>query len=256
LIEGNETDGNELDIEGITVEGRHIYVIGSHSAKRKKIKESRTYHKNRKKFQDRKIEEEKNRDWLYQVRIDADGHALEKRRITLRKIIQNDPVLKTFRRIPSKENGVDIEGLAAQDGWLYIGFRGPVFRENYVPVMKLKFADPEDSYELLYVRLDGRGIRDMAGVSDGFLILAGPVGDGTDSYQLYHWDGKDVIAGKDRNPDEMGKLHLLGEINPPQEGKVEGLAVLQEQPTLYQLIIAYDGVNDTDKILQHFQVRK
>jgi len=143
--------------------------------------------------------------------------------------------LKTFSEIPSKENGVDIEGIAAKGDFLYLGFRGPAFRENWVPVMKLEFEDPED-YELLYVDLGGRGIRDITSVSDGFLLIAGPIGDGSASYQLYHWDGKDMIPGKDHNPEDLGKLTLLGEIappvstEPPARAKAEGIVLAQDGP--------------------------
>ena len=88
----------------------------------------------------------------------------------------------------SKENGVHIEGIAVKGGVLYLGFRDPVFRDTYVPVMTRKFDDPADTHDLLFVRLGGRGLRSLACVSDGFLNIAGPVGDGPGSYQLYHWD--------------------------------------------------------------------
>ena len=256
LFKGNKKEGKEMDIEGLTVEGNYAYIIGSHSSKRQKVKEDKKYKKNRKKFQDGKIEDERNRDWLYRLTINSDGKDVNKEKITLREIIKNDPVLKTFSSIPSKENGIDIEGISAKDGWLYIGFRGPVFRENYVPVMKLKFDDAEDTYDLLYIKLGGRGIRDMASVSDGFLILAGPIGGGPASYQLYHWDGNDVIPGKNRKAVDIGKIRLLGEIRPPQDGKAEGVVVIQEEESLYQLIIAYDGVKDKNNIMQYFRISK
>ncbi|XOF34661.1 MAG: DUF3616 domain-containing protein [Candidatus Electrothrix sp. YB6] len=251
VLEGDEDEGLELDIEGIGVERNQIYVIGAHCTKQKKVKPTRSRKKNRKLFRDSKIEEEWNRDWLYRVAIDAEGREVDEQRITLRDIIKNDSVLKTFAGIPSKENGIDIEGIAAKDGWLYVGFR-----ENYVPVMKLQFDKPEKSYELLYVQLGGRGIRDLAAVSDGFLLLAGPVGDGSDSYQLYHWNGRDVIPGSDVKDDEQGKLHLLGEITPPSAGKVEGVTVLEEHDSRYELIIAYDGAPDKEHVLQYFRAAR
>jgi hypothetical protein len=191
---------------------------------------------------------------LYRLTIDSQGKEVKKEKISLREIIENDAVFKTFSNIPSKENGVDIEGLTEKDGWLYIGFRGPVFRGNYVPVMKLQFDDPKDTYKLLYTELGGRGIRGMTSVSDGFLILAGPVGDGLVSYQLYHWDGKDVISGKDRKIADIGKTRLLGDILSPENGKSEGVVVIQEDDTFYQLIIVYDGVKNKDNIMQRFRV--
>ena len=99
-----------------------------------------------------------------------------------------------FAGLPSKENGVDIEGLAAKDGALYLGFRGPVLRENFVPIARV---DPSgsDEPELLFVKLGGRGVRDIAATTDGFLILAGPNGDQDWSFELFHWDGRDMVTG-------------------------------------------------------------
>ena len=38
LFKGNKSDGNEMDIEGIAVDDNNVYIIGSHSLTRKKIK--------------------------------------------------------------------------------------------------------------------------------------------------------------------------------------------------------------------------
>ena len=104
-----------------------------------------------------------------------------------------------FTKIPSKENGIDIEGIASDGDKLYIGFRGPVLRGNYVPVMVIKDCDNPSDYELLFVNLDGNGIRDICKVEDGFLIISGPMGDGVGNYQLYFWNGVDSIPGKGSN---------------------------------------------------------
>lgn len=249
-------EGKELDVEGICAEGDLVYVVGSHSSKRKKVKEDSSWKKNRETFHQDKIEDEASRDWLFRLRLNEDGKALAKDRISLRGIIRNDPALKAFCDIPSKENGVDIEGLAIKDGWLHVGFRGPVFRDNYVPVLRLRWEEP-DKYELLYVRLGGRSIRDLAAVSDGFLILAGPVGDGTDPHQIYYWNGKDTVPGKDRRPEDTGRLRLLGEIAPPDKDfKAEGLAVLEEGQDSWQLVIAYDGAKDQNRLLQRVSLSR
>ena len=96
----------------------------------------------------------------------------------------------------------------------------------------------------------------MTSVSDGFLIMAGPVGDGHTSYQLYHWDGKDVIPGKDRKAADIGKVRLLGEIRPPKDGKAEGVVVIQEDDSSYHFIIVYDGVKNKNNIMQQFRIAK
>ncbi|MCP3925630.1 MAG: DUF3616 domain-containing protein [Desulfobacterales bacterium] len=172
----------------------------------------------------------------------------------LRHILKNDNVLKAFTQIPSKENGIDIEGIAAKNGLLYIGFRGPVFRGNYVPVLKLKFDNP-DIYEIVYVQLGGFGIRGLTKVSDGFLILAGPVGDRKSSYQIFHWNGFDMIPGKNRTG-KKGLVSKMYEIEPPKGGKAEGIAVINEERSHYKIILVYDGVKIIGNIFQRLIIQK
>jgi hypothetical protein len=177
----------------------------------------------------------------------------EKNAITLRGIIQKDKVLKTLSRIPSKENGIDIEGIAVVDDWIYVGFRGPVFRSNYVPVLKLRFDDPENTASLLWVNFGGGGIRDMAKVDDGFLIISGPVGDGPGVYAVHHWDGRDMIPGKKREQAEIGKVIKLGEIDSPDGGKAEGILVMEATgSSSYEFMIIFDGVKNGSPMLFKF----
>ncbi|MCP3925629.1 MAG: DUF3616 domain-containing protein [Desulfobacterales bacterium] len=75
-------NGKELDIEGIAEDGEYIYIIGSHSSKRKKVKKSKRYEKNRSNFFAKKVEEEIGRDWFYRIKIDPDGKSLSKDRIS------------------------------------------------------------------------------------------------------------------------------------------------------------------------------
>ena len=259
LFRGDEENGEEMDIEGIATEGEMIYVVGSHSAQRRRIKASKKYKKNRKSLHESKISPELNRAWLYRLQMGVGDELIDKSRISLRKIIADDLVLKNFYGVPGKENGVDIEGIAAARDSLYLGFRGPVFRSNWVPVMRLDFENRQD-YVLLYLNLGGRGIRGMASVADGFLLIAGPVGDGPESYELYHWDGKDMIPGKDRESADLGHLSLLGEINPPQRvdtrarAKAEGVVVLAEHETSYDLILVFDSAANGGA--QRFRVPK
>ncbi len=96
----------------------------------------------------------------------------------------------------------------------------------------------------------------MDSMSDGFLIVAGPVAAGPNSFQLYHWDGRDVIPGKDRAAGEIGKIRLLGGIHPPKNGKAEGIITIREKSDLYNLIIVYDSVKNKNKIMQRFHFTK
>jgi hypothetical protein len=118
-----------------------------------------------------------------------------------------------------------------------------VLRNGFVPVLRLRFDEQHDN-EILYVNLDGRGIRDLVKVQDGFLIAAGPVGDSPLSYQLYHWNGADALPGERQVGDPpRGTTTLLGRIPTPAGGKAEGIALLGEAADHYEVLIAYDGVD-------------
>ena len=255
-IELDSRLGNqEIDIEGIAWGKKYVYVIGSHSRKRERVKYKETDPKDNKKAKKnrerlRTTATEPSRERLYRVKLDEEGQA-EKDSIdmvTLRNIFANDKLLRPFQALPSKENGIDIEGIAADgDDKLYIGFRGPVLRGNYVPVMVIEFKDEfkenDIDAKVKFVNLDGLGIRDMLWVNkDEFLILAGPMGDGPGSYRLYHWNGEHCVPGRDE-PQALLNAKLLCEIPLPDPGaKAEGLALLDRQDDLYEVMVVYDGV--------------
>ena len=127
--------------------------------------------------------------------LDGGGNASPVEATSLGPILDADKVLGLFRDIPSKENGVDIEGIAVDGDDLYAGFRGPVLRGNFTPVLRFRFANPSTATELLFVDLGSLAIRDLTKVRGGFLILAGPVGDGPGGFHLFFWDGRDCLPG-------------------------------------------------------------
>ena len=228
----------EIDLEGIARQDNTFYIVGSHSWKRKTIKPDATYQKNRKRLATIKSEASKN--YLFRLQLDRETGKLSSNldKISLSKILLEDKVLKHFTRIPSKENGIDIEAIGVDEkDNIYLGFRGPVLRSNYVPVMVTTFKNPED-YELRYVNLGGRGIRAMTEVKDGFLLVGGPVGDGFGTYQLYFWDGSDSIPGKDK---QTTPAIMLGEIPTPEGAKAEGITLIKETNSSYQVIVVYDS---------------
>lgn len=234
----------ELDLEGLAHDGQYLYAVGSHSKKRKNVEPDRvkslkrSYKKNRARLSERGVRSEASRHHLFRLKIE-DNVLTQKDAIDLSPLLQKDSTLAPYTIIPSKENGVDIEGLAARDGHLYVGFRGPVLRSSFVPVMRLSFERPED-YELLFLPLDGRGIRSITEVSDGFLVLAGPVGDSDQSFKLYHWDGKDCVPGDRATP--QGQTRLLGTVINPLGAKAEGLTVIEELPDFYLVLMVFDSV--------------
>lgn len=240
----DDTRQEEIDIESTSVdEAGTLYVIGSHSAKRKTIKATKTYLANRQRLET--VVQETKRNTLFKLKLDPNtGQCLQRESNTqLKTVLEKNTIFNRFLPIPSKENGIDIEGLAVYRKNLYIGFRGPVLRGNYVPIMVTEFDDLLD-YELRYVQLAGNGIRDITRTQDGFLVIAGPVGDGQGPYQLYFWNGEDTIPGEDR-PDASGYCQLIGEIPLPEkypEAKAEGITVLEDQGHKMTAIVVYDGV--------------
>jgi hypothetical protein len=233
-----QDEENEIDMEGVASDGRFVYVVGSHSLARKKLDAEQPYQENRRRLED--VKDERSRHKVFRLRLADNGRCTEARSISLTAILDQDPVLHRFTKLPSKENGIDIEGVAAADGRLYFGFRGPVLRDNYVPVVALRFDDPS-RYELLFLDLKGRGIRDLAAVEDGLLVLGGPVGDGEGTYQLYFWDKKDCLPGR-RAP--SGTITRLGSIEAKGDAKPEGLAVLEQSAESVTLILICDGAGD------------
>ena len=225
----------ETDIEAIAYGDGYLYVIGSHSYRRKRLKPELPARKNIERL--REIEQDSSRNRLYRLPFDcAKGVVGKVERIDLTKRLSKDPVLKHFFGIPSKENGIDIEGMTFRDQRLYLGFRGPVLRENYVPLMLLEFERPKH-YALSFVCLDGQGIRDMVALERGLLILSGPVNDAPGPFCLWWWDGVDQIPGTDRS---VQAAVLLGAVSTSGGAKAEGLALLSERDGAAEVLLLYD----------------
>ena len=112
-----------------------------------------------------------------------------------------------------------------------------------------RFSDTVQDYEIRFVQLNGVAIRDMAAVDGGFLIIGGPMGDAPGPYNLYFWDGTDMVYGKDRPaPMPPAVLHL-DPITPPlgengARGKAEGITVLDETAAGYHVLIIYDSIEN------------
>jgi hypothetical protein len=238
LLKRDEDEKPEIDMEGTASDGNLLYVVGSHSLTRKRVDSERDYETNRKRLAKISPEDDRSdRDKLFQLTIQPDGSLGGKQKINLRNLLREDAILSPFCDIPSKENGLDIEGIAIQKHRLFVGFRGPVLRGNFVPVMVFKFDKPDD-YELRFIDLDGRGIRDITAAREGFLVIGGPVGDGDSSYRLYFWNGEDSIPGAGS---PLGKVVSLGEIPAPHGAKAEGVTLLDETEQSWRVLVVYDG---------------
>ncbi len=228
-------DDQEVDIEAITYGDGALYVVGSHSCRRRRMKPELSVRKNLDRFLT--VDRHNSRNRLYRLPFNAkNGEVGKADKIDLTKRLLKDPLLHVFVVLPSKENGIDIEGMAYRDGALHLGFRGPVLRGNYVPVMVFAFDHPK-RYALRFVRLQGQGIRDMIAIDDGFLIVSGPVNDAPGPFHLWWWDGEDQVPGKDR---KVRDAVPLGAVSTPGGAKAEGLALLEHSANRAEVMLVYE----------------
>jgi len=156
--------------------------------------------------------------------------------IRLGKAIETAPILGEFSKQPLNENGANIEGLAAVGDALFFGFRGPSVSGKAVILetsASALFSNDELPVTIHTVPLgEGIGIRDMAAVGDGILLLTGPVNTHPHQFSVVLW-----------NP-ETKALEARGAIPAPTDGKPEGLLVLGEKPTAYRVLVFYDGLRN------------
>jgi hypothetical protein len=225
---------DEVDMEGAASDSQYIYVVGSHSLHRKEADDDGK-RKNRNRTPKAKPHEDSYS--LFRLTLDDHGQISNSERISLAGILAADKTLGPYTQIPGKENGVDVEGIAVKDGVLHVGFRGPVLRGNLTPILSFEFDDPA-SYTVNFLPLEGRGIRDLTAVEDGFLILTGPMGEEDGEYKLYHWSGSD-FASQSVGLDD--RLMLLGDVDAKGDAKPEGIAPVDETADEWRVLLVCDG---------------
>jgi len=210
---------DEIDIEGLDVDGGFLWLVGSHSAKRKKAEAGESLVKNLKQL--RNIEVEGNRLTLARVPLNvaatpvAEHGELTAARLRggtnanlLTDALKSDPHLGRFiphvssdfvEGIPSKDNGFDVEGLAVRGNRVFLGLRGPVLR-GWATILELKvkekaegeltletFASSGKPYVKHLLQLGGLGVRELAIHGDDLLVLCGPSMDLDGPVFIYRW---------------------------------------------------------------------
>ncbi|MEU4689271.1 DUF3616 domain-containing protein [Actinoplanes sp. NPDC023714] len=258
----------EADIEGIARTGRFLWAVGSHSLRRRQIKDRHSGPKALKRLS--RITGQDNRQILVRIPVeDVDGlptlvpsavvdgevhHAAGLApRDNIRELLRDDEHLAPFLAIPSKDNGLDIEGIAVQGDRVYLGLRGPVLR-GWAFVLELRpyvlATDPtrlrlrpfEDGlpYRKHVLDLDGLGVRDLCPSGDDLLVLAGPTMDLDGPVRIYRWLGAcraampEIVRGASlRRELELtygeGDDHAegIGLLGPAEEGR---LLVVYDSP--------------------------
>jgi hypothetical protein len=189
----------EMDIEGLSIEGRWLWVAGSQSIKRRKVKERRGDAEALKALGDE--DWEPNRQFLgrfplverdgglWPVAEEAGRRAAWLRlggKGRLRRWLSRDRSLRPFLDLPAKENGLDLEGIATRGDRLWIGLRGPVLGQSAIVLelelrisrkghLKARRIEGRARFRRHFVDTDGQGIRDMKWDGADLLLVTGPV---------------------------------------------------------------------------------
>lgn len=273
---------SEIDIEGLDYSQGYLWLIGSHSFKRKKPKGKKA-----KKDIQRlaEIGQDDNRYLLarfpvlngelvksYAQSDDADdiltAAMLAKsnnRHNILMDALTEDEHLGPFlqMKIPSKDNGLDIEGLTVYGHSIFLGLRGPVLRgwaiilelelEEADPgFLALKTLDNGALYRKHFVDLNGLGIRELCLRGNDLLILAGPTMELSGSMQVFEL--KDVLGhSKDTLWDQdSGALRVLFDL-PFTIGSdnAEGLALYPCFEEDDALMVVYDSPHNRRRPDKH-----
>lgn len=218
---------DEADIEGLDCVDGWLWLVGSHGLKRKNAKPGREHADNARRLA--KLSLDGNRRLLACLPLEADEQgrprpvrqAADGRRAArlpgdakgnlLTQLLADDPHLGPFLRIPGKDNGFDIEGLAVDGERLLLGLRGPVLR-GWALLLELRLQRkgnqlrlrPLDDAGLLlrkhFLQLGGLGLRDLHWEGDDLYLLAGPtlVLDG--EVRLFSWPGARRLLAENREP--------------------------------------------------------
>ena len=172
--------GSEVDAEAAAFDDGHVYVAGSQASKRGNCSEN----------PESRV--------VLRAAVDGEGKIGTFQGGSVWPVLQGLDAFKDhLAGCLTDGQGVDVEALAAAGGRLYFGFRGPASGGS-APILDVAadalFADGDPDPHVVDVQVGtGRGLRDMAAVAGGFLLLAGP-GDNPDDagagWALLGWDGK------------------------------------------------------------------
>jgi hypothetical protein len=209
----------EADVEGLYYRDGYLWMIGSHSLRRKKPKEDKSEKDNQKRLE--KVISDGNRYLLARVPLveengiytlkrttEFEGRKLTAARLRgnedgndLIEAVRQDKQLKPFLDIPGKDNGIDFEGVVVVGNRLFIGLRGPVLR-GWAMIMELELEeeahDPSTlmmkeigsdglPYRKHFLHMGGLGIRDLTIDGEDILILAGPTMDLDGPVRVLRW---------------------------------------------------------------------
>jgi hypothetical protein len=253
---------DELDLEGMDCGGGALWVLGSHSGVRTRVKKHTPADEIPGVLRD--VTFPPRRQVLIRIALADSGDGPVPQRVGtaalgpgdggLRAALAGDPLLEPFLGLPGKDNGLDIEGLVVLGDRVLLGLRGPVLRGWAVVVeirprpvaddltrlelAPLDAADPAAGrYRTHVLDLGGLGIRDLARHGDDLLVLTGPtmVLDGPARILRLRRGAVDPMPPAVLADD----LDVVVEDLPTDEGHPEGLTVVHDDRPW--LLVCDDG---------------
>lgn len=160
-------------------------------------------------------------------------------RSSLRRVLRKDPYLAPFLKLPSKEGGLDIEGLLVRGRKAFIGCRGPLIDSMAVIVEMSLSGDLADGVAIVqrhFIRLGGLGVRGLALWGKSVLIIAGPVADAKGPFRLHAW--------QPRKTDEIQNADVLLDW-PETAEKPEAICPLAGADGGEGVLVLFDNPNGT-----------
>lgn len=275
------SEEDEADIEGMDVGDNYLWICGSHSYKRKKIRPEKSPEKEIERLTRVTLDPNRNllariplvkeEDGTYVLKKEAPhpekpGEILRAAKLShtkrkwsqLTAKLKVDRHLKPFVGLPGKDNGLDIEGLTVQGGKVFLGLRGPVLRgwaiileiqleeEEDAGLLKLKEIESTGEYYIKhFIHLNGMGIRELASDGQDLIILAGPTMDLDGTMEVYRWKkGTRHESHQVVEQAAIESLLLLPHTAAHGVNKAEGLALREDGA----LLIAYDSPDSQRKV--------
>ena len=229
-----ESDGKmEIDIEGVTysVADAAYFVVGSHGVGKKKA--------------DFQID----RHAVCRIPVDqGSGKVLGKevRRTSLLPWLAKTPLLAPYVKTPLQQNGLNIEGLTSSEGKLYFGLRSPN-KDGVGFVIEISekelFEGPSGELRVHEIPIrKGRGIREIAAVEGGFLLLTGNASaEATKKIPVSYAPGPDINFELLFWRGEASTPELIGEL-PQNGGKAEALLVLEDHQKHIDVLVVFDSL--------------
>jgi len=191
---------DEVDIESIDIAADRLWICSSHCRIRRKSKDDETVHP--------ELRLRPSQCLFGAVELRSNGGALAKAGETLpfkgdgslRNLFADDEYLTPFLNLPSKENGIDIEGMVVLGNRALFGLRGPVIGGSAVVVEVLireGLQIDNRAFRQHFLNLEGLGVRDLAHAGDGLLVLAGPVNSAERPFRIYRWKPRETDKVQD-----------------------------------------------------------